>query len=214
MSETSIAPAFWWKKLHSLSGIIPIGIFLLEHIFTNSFAIYGAERFNAAVHTLRSLPYVFFIEIGGIALPILYHALYGVVIYMQGRPNNLRYAYPRNWMYTIQRLSGVFLLIFIVTHVWETRIHVAITGEPMTFDFMVQKLSNPLTALYYAAGMLTACYHLANGVWSFMIGWGITTTEAAMKRSAYACIAGGVLLAGLGINGMLGFLGKAFMLDY
>ncbi|OFZ81898.1 MAG: hypothetical protein A2583_10755 [Bdellovibrionales bacterium RIFOXYD1_FULL_53_11] len=208
-----ITAGFWGKKLHSLSGIIPVGVFLLEHIYTNSYAIYGAEAFNKAVDGLRSIPYVFFVEVCGIALPILYHALYGTVITLQGRPNNLRYRYPRNWMYLVQRVSGVFLIVYIIWHVWNTRIGFVVKGVPMNFEYMVKELSTPGMPWFYAAGMLTAVFHLMNGVWSFCIGWGIVTSEIAMKRLAWLCAFGGVFLAGLGINGLLGFFGRSFMIN-
>ena len=35
--------SFWARRLHSLSGVIPIGAFLVEHFFTNSFSRQGPE---------------------------------------------------------------------------------------------------------------------------------------------------------------------------
>ena len=82
------------------------GIFLLEHFYTNSKAIDGAAAFNNAVKDLQSIPYILFVEIGGIFIPLIYHAVYGLVITMEARPNNLNYPYPRNWFYLIQRITG------------------------------------------------------------------------------------------------------------
>ena len=36
--------SFIWRRLHSLSGIIPIGAFLLEHILSNIQALKGPLR--------------------------------------------------------------------------------------------------------------------------------------------------------------------------
>ena len=96
---------------------MPLGLFLLEHFYTNSKALSGAADFNNAVKDLQSIPYILFVEIGGIFIPLIYHAVYGLVITMEARPNNLNYPYPRNWFYLIQRITGVILFFFITFHV-------------------------------------------------------------------------------------------------
>src|SRR6266705_3817808 len=100
---------------------MPLGIFLLEHFYTNSKALTGAADFNNAVKDLQSIPYILFVEIGGIFIPLIYHAVYGLVITVEARPNNLNYPYPRNWFYTIQRLTGIILFFFITFHVLNFR---------------------------------------------------------------------------------------------
>ncbi len=116
-----LSRTFVLRKLHQLSGIVPLGIFLLEHFYTNSKALTGAADFNNAVKDLQSIPYILFVEIGGIFIPLIYHAVYGLVITMEARPNNLAYPYPRNWFYLIQRITGVILFFFITFHVLNFR---------------------------------------------------------------------------------------------
>ena len=53
-SRTSIH--FWLRRLHSLSGIFPIGFFLLEHMFSNAFILLGSEAYNGQIKFLQSLP--------------------------------------------------------------------------------------------------------------------------------------------------------------
>ena len=105
------------RKLHQLSGIVPLGAFLLEHLYTNSKAAHperGVADFNQAVADLQAIPYVLFIEIAFIFIPLLYHALYGLYLTKEMRANNLSYPYPRNWFYTIQRITGIILFFFIL----------------------------------------------------------------------------------------------------
>ena len=54
--------SFVWRKLHSLSGIIPIGAFLLEHLLSNFEAIHGPAAYAAQVKFLNSLPLVRVLE--------------------------------------------------------------------------------------------------------------------------------------------------------
>ncbi|MGH9880571.1 MAG: succinate dehydrogenase, partial [Pyrinomonadaceae bacterium] len=116
-----MSKTFVLRKLHQLSGIVPLGFFLLEHFYTNSKALGGPAEFNEAVKGLQSIPYILFVEIGGIFIPLIYHAVYGLVITWEARPNNLNYPYPRNWFYLIQRITGVILFFFITFHVLNFR---------------------------------------------------------------------------------------------
>ena len=80
--------SFLLRRLHSLSGIIPVGAFLFEHILiSNSTAISGPEAYARQVSFLANLPLVFFLELFGIWLPILFHALYGFYIWYRGDGN-------------------------------------------------------------------------------------------------------------------------------
>ena len=61
--------SFFWRRLHSLSGIVPVGAFLFEHILiSNSTAISGPEAYARQVSFLANLPLVFFLELFGIWL--------------------------------------------------------------------------------------------------------------------------------------------------
>ncbi len=116
-----LSRTFVLRKLHQLTGIMPLGFFLLEHFYTNSKALTGPADFNNAVRDLQSIPYILFVEIGGIFIPLIYHAVYGILITAEARPNNLNYPYPRNWFYTVQRLTGIILFFFITFHVLNFR---------------------------------------------------------------------------------------------
>src|SRR5437879_12100426 len=74
--------SFVLRRLHSLTGIIPVGAFLVEHILvSNSTAISGPDAYARQVSFLANLPLVFFLELIGIWLPIAFHALYGFYIW-------------------------------------------------------------------------------------------------------------------------------------
>jgi len=122
MTEVAVSKDFYIRRIHSLLGIFPIGVFILEHFFTNSFAIHGATVYNGKIEFFKELPYLFLIEFFFIFLPLAAHALYGLYIVFTGEPNNLQYGYYRNWMYLVQRITGVILLFFIGWHVYVTRI--------------------------------------------------------------------------------------------
>jgi succinate dehydrogenase / fumarate reductase cytochrome b subunit len=199
--------SFWARRLHSLSGVVPIGAFVIEHMFSNSFSTQGSAAYNEMVHTLTSIPYVLWLEIFVIYIPILFHAVYGTYIAIQARYNAVSYPYGRNWMFLLQRVSGIFLFVYIGLHVWETRAQVFFDESLKLrfFEHMQELLSNPLYFALYLAGVLAAAFHLANGLWTFGIVWGITAGRNAQRLSTYACAGIGVIVAGMGVNSLLGF---------
>ncbi|HEV7474229.1 MAG TPA: hypothetical protein VGN90_09270, partial [Pyrinomonadaceae bacterium] len=172
-----LSRTFVLRKLHQLSGIVPLGLFLLEHFYTNSKALTGAPDFNNAVRDLQSIPYILFVEIGGIFIPLIYHAVYGLFITMEARPNNLNYPYPRNWFYTIQRLTGLILFFFITFHVLNFRFglipglnNVSVAHSPdQAFDIVSREFHMIPIFLVYLVGITATVWHLANGIWLFMV---------------------------------------------
>jgi succinate dehydrogenase / fumarate reductase cytochrome b subunit len=209
-----LSRTFVLRKLHQLSGIMPLGIFLLEHFYTNSKALTGAADFNNAVRDLQSIPYILFVEIGGIFIPLIYHAVYGLVITIEARPNNLNYPYPRNWFYLIQRITGVILFFFITFHVlnfrfgmipWLNNISVAHSPE-RAFDIVSGEFRIVPIFIVYLIGITATVWHLANGIWLFLVDWGITIGERAQRLAGYACIGFGVVLLLVGINAAIAFI--------
>src|SRR5690625_7165080 len=115
---------FYYKRLHSLLGVIPIGLFVVQHLIVNHFAVYGEGSFNKAANFMANLPFVIVLEIFVIYLPIIFHAVLGVYIVLQAKNNVQRYGYFRNWMFLLQQMTGIITLIFIVWHVCATRTQV------------------------------------------------------------------------------------------
>jgi succinate dehydrogenase cytochrome b subunit len=209
-----LSRTFILRKLHQLSGIVPLGLFLLEHFYTNSKALSGAAHFNDSVRDLQSIPYILFVEIGGIFIPLIYHAVYGMVITMEARPNNLAYPYPRNWFYLVQRITGVILFFFITFHVLNFRFGmipglntISVAHRPdLAFDIVAGEFRMVPIFVIYMIGITATVWHLANGIWLFLVDWGITIGERAQRLTGYACIAFGVFLLLVGINAAVAFI--------
>lgn len=193
---------------------MPLGFFLLEHFYTNSKAIAGAASFNEAVKDLQEIPYIVLIEIGGIFIPLIYHAVYGLVITAEARPNNLNYPYPRNWFYTVQRVTGIILFFFITFHVLNFRFGlipglntVSVAHRPdLAFEIVSREFRMWWIFIIYMVGIVSTVWHFANGIWLFMVDWGITIGERAQRLTGYACIAFGVVLLFVGINAAVAFI--------
>ena len=66
------------------------------------------------------------------------------------------------------------MLAYIAYHFYKTRIQVAFYGVEPTYQFMVESLSRPAVITFYVLGITSAAFHFANGLWAFLIGWGLT----------------------------------------
>ena len=193
------------RRLHSLLGVIPVGLFLVQHLVVNHFATRGEEAFNSASHFMESLPFRYFLEIFIIFLPLLYHAIYGLYIAFTANNNTSRFGFFRNWMFLVQRVTGVITLIFIVWHVWETRI-AAMFGAEVNYDMMADILSSPFMLAFYIVGVLSAIFHFANGLWSFMVSWGITVSPRSQLISTYVTLVIFIALSIVGIRAIFAFV--------
>lgn len=201
--------SFVLRKLHSLLGIVPIGAFLLEHIASNFDALKGPVAYGDQVKLLNSLPMVRFLEWGFIFLPILYHGLYGLYIWLRGRSNLVYYPWSGNWLYTAQRYTGIVAFAYIAFHVTTQRFMGVVLGEHPyeAFAKVHNQLANPWILAVYFVAMIAVCWHFSYGIWLFAAKWGITPGVKARRRFGYICIALGVALAATGIASLFAFVG-------
>ncbi|MDR7867570.1 MAG: succinate dehydrogenase cytochrome b558 subunit [Sporomusaceae bacterium] len=197
---------FFLRRVHSLTGIVPIGFFMLEHMFSISQAIVGPAAFDRTVSFLQSLPFVVPLEIGFIAVPLAFHAFYGLYVAYLAKNNQLSYRYFRNWMFYLQRATAVITLAFLVWHVWVLRIGKALYGTEITFSHMAGLLGDPLVFALYAVGLAAGLLHFVNGLWTFLITWGITIGPRSQTAAMYACSFVFVFLYAVGVRALFAFV--------
>lgn len=193
------------RRLHSLLGVVPIGLFLIVHLTVNHFAVNGAGAFNKAASFMEHLPYLLFLAIVFIYLPLLFHAIYGLYIAFTASSNVGRLGFFRNWMYLFQRISGVLVLIFLVFHIYETRIQVAL-GHAVDYNLMADLLSSPWMLWFYIIGTIATIFHFSNGLWSFCVSWGITQSPRSQQISSYVVLVIFILLAIVDIRAIFAFI--------
>jgi succinate dehydrogenase / fumarate reductase cytochrome b subunit len=197
-------------RLFSLAGLVPVGAFLVVHLLTNASVLAGPDVFQSRVDMIHSLgPLLPVVEWAFIFLPMMFHAGVGMAIIAGGLPNVGSYPYAGNIRYTLQRVTGMIAFAFILWHIWQ--LHAM--GKPLgggAFDphhaasTASAALRPMLVAVLYAIGVLSAVYHLANGLWSLGVTWGIWTSPAAMRRASWFSVAVGVALGAAGLGGLAG----------
>lgn len=127
---------FLLRRLHSLTGVIPIGAFMIIHLTTNSSILWGAingrahaatpigrgvETFQDEVSFINGMPLLLLIESLVLWVPIAFHAILGVVFALNASNNVARYGYQSNKRYMLQRLTGYLGFAFILYHVATLR---------------------------------------------------------------------------------------------
>lgn len=207
---------FLLRKLHQITGIVPLGAFFFVHMFTNSKSMSGEKVFNDAVADIHHIPYLIFIEVFGIFVPLLFHSIYGIMISSEARFNIGNYSYGRNWFYLFQRITGGFLFFFLLFHILNLRFGIIpgleTYGNPVAgnadkaFDMVATEFKNIGILIFYILGVLATAWHLAYGIWLFAVDWGIVIGEKAQKLTLYACLGLAVFLGAVGINAAVAFV--------
>jgi len=211
---------FLIRRLHSLSGLVPVGTYMVVHLATNASVLAGTAVYQANVDKIHALgPFLPFVEWTFIFIPILFHAVIGFVIINGGLPNTTRYPLVGNVRYTLQRVTGIIAFFFIVAHVLnmhgmadELRQHVSaeyfaqFDPQAATSSAATAIQRSLLVQIVYAVGIVSCVYHLANGLWTMGITWGVWTTPRAQRRADYVCSGFGILLVLVGLAALAGFM--------
>jgi succinate dehydrogenase / fumarate reductase cytochrome b subunit len=211
-----ISRTFLLRKLHQLTGIVPLGAFFFVHMYTNSTAMSGAKVFNEHVEGIHHLPYLLFLEIFGIFLPLLFHSVYGIFISMEARNNVFSYSYGRNWFYWFQRATGIFLFFFLLFHILNLRFGVIpgleSYGNPVAgnanqaFNIVAAEFKNIFILTLYILGVAATAWHLAYGFFLFAVDWGIIIGEKAQKYALYGSVGLAIFLTAVGANAAIAFV--------
>jgi succinate dehydrogenase / fumarate reductase cytochrome b subunit len=211
---SSADKSFLLRRLHSLTGIVPLGGFLLFHFFENASARRGPEAFNETVEKIASMPYLMVAEWALLLLPLIFHSVYGIYITRASRPVVAQYTHCRNIAYILQRVSGIVAFFYIAYHVVSTRFWALfVAGREITFQDMATKLSVPWVFALYIVGVLSVVYHFSNGLWSFSITWGLVRSDVGQKRLACVSMAICAVLSVVGIDILSAFVFKQSILS-
>lgn len=214
MSLALTRESFFWHKVHSLTGIVPVGFYMVQHLVLNSFSLAGRDQFNGVIAFFEGLPkhVLLATEIAVIWIPLFFHAIYGLFITGRSQPNYfaMKYRWSQNLMYTFQRASGILLFFFLIFHVATTTLAAKVTGSTVgiQYDAWHDKLTGYGYAflILYMVGILCATYHLSYGIWNFCIRWGITIGEKAQIQVQKFSLVAFVALTLLGWGALAGFL--------
>jgi succinate dehydrogenase / fumarate reductase, cytochrome b subunit len=209
---------FLIRRLHSLSGLIPVGAYMTVHLLVNSTLMNGPGAFQNNVNQIHSLGAVLpIVEWTFIFIPLIFHAVIGLWIIQSGHSNTSQYRYVNNTRYMLQRWSGVVATLFILFHVFH--LHGWFHGEAWLKNVaeplgmaqfrpynaastLAKAMAGYVWPVFYAVGVIACVFHLANGIWTMGITWGLWLTPRAQKRANVVCAAFGLLLGMVGLSAL------------
>lgn len=209
---------FLIRRLHSLSGLIPVGAYMTVHLLVNATLINGPGAYQTQVYNIHSLgAMLWLVEWIFIFIPLIFHAVVGFWIIGTGKSNALQYPFRNSWRYTWQRWTGVVAAIFILFHVFQMHgwfhnefwlknvaepLHMARFRPYNAASTLAEAMQGVVWPVVYAIGVLACVYHLANGIWTMGMTWGVWLTPKAQRRADVVCIAFGVLLGIVGLSSL------------
>ena len=177
---------FLLRRIHSLTGIVPVGLFLVYHLYLQLYLHYGAEIYNNEVNSFYDSPLATWALVIVVYIPLLFHSLLGVLLVFENKVQP-SYTYFSHLLYWLQRISGIGVLLFIIAHVWNAKLGPWIAGTWGThFEHLSSGFAEPetgmLTKTVYLLGVLGAVFHFANGLNTFCMTWGIALTPTSQKK--------------------------------
>jgi succinate dehydrogenase/fumarate reductase cytochrome b subunit (b558 family) len=198
MADARDRPKTLAVKLHSLSGVVPLGAFLLLHVWVTSALVGSRAIYDRQIGVVHGGAFMGVLEVVLVLAPLAYHAGYGVVRALG--PRDPSHAYANDLMRVLQRVSGVVVLVFVAAHLWEFRVQTWTSGLPvasystkLVSDLSTTAWGVPWIAVGYLVGIAATLFHLVNGLSSFCATWGFVEGASAARRARMVFRAGGVV---------------------
>lgn len=218
VANSQVATNYAWvaKRIHSFVGVVPLGVYVVLHLARNVSTLAGPDAFNEAVRRTWSHPVNYLWVALLVYLPLLFHAGYGFWLVLKSDHTNVfRHFNLENVRFAFQRLSALGVLGFLFAHIFLTRVHVSMgwltdAANPdgqVTYGYFATHMRDLTkgTVFVYALGILGVAYHLANGLSTFAISWGITIGKKSIQRTQIVALLFGLFLLALGYAAIVGF---------
>ena len=193
-------------KLHALSGVFPLGAFLVWHLAVNFTAVFGAGVYDRTSSALQRLPLVVAAEVLLIGAPIALHVAIGALIANTDRALRRERPHRGPRLTAAQRASGAILLAYVFYHVWSVRLTPEVRHAPGGLHAaMGHHLADPGVLPFYALGVIAACVHFGVGVYDVANRFRILGAPAAPALAGRVAIGASGALAAIGLVTLAGF---------
>lgn len=162
------------RRLFSLTGVVPLGAFLVVHVAINARAVRGDQAFARSADALAHMPALPLVELLVVLLPLLLHAAIGLWLVASRQPLSEPSPYPPA-VAAAMRVTGLVALAFLAMHLPELRFRGLLRppagGELATR--LAEDLSStwhglPWRGMAYLIGSGCVVFHFAAGLWGFI----------------------------------------------
>ena len=210
------------RRLFTLSGVVPLGAFLVLHAIANATALRGEAAFLRAASSGERVPGLLAVEVLLVYVPLLFHAAFGAWLVATRTPLAEPSPYPGRWRLAV-RATGVAGAVFLFFHLPELRFRApgARPSGGLLLTWLTADLSStfhgwPLVAVGYLFGSACTTFHFAAGTWGAFAASRLGASEARVRRgSAWgAAIAGFALWLAFADTVVLHATGARLFGDY
>ncbi len=112
---------FLSRRIHSLTGLVPVGLFLVYHLYLQLYLHSGAEVYNGVINGFYDSPLAIWSLVIVVYIPLFFHAFFGIRLIFESNVQP-SYTYFSHLLYWLQRISGIGVLLFIIAHIWNTQL--------------------------------------------------------------------------------------------
>jgi succinate dehydrogenase / fumarate reductase cytochrome b subunit len=188
----STKAAFGLRAVHSLSGVFPVGVFMLMQLWAHAKALDGPEAHREALLAVEPSGWATGLLV---LLPLAFHVGYGLWLTIRPRYNVGRYPLSRNWTYTLQRVTGLLALAFLATVIiWLWPQPAYLIHEHVVATLSTTHAGLPLLAFGCMLGLGACVFHFAVGLWMIGVRYGFAATRRAQAQSGMAFAVIGIAL--------------------
>jgi succinate dehydrogenase / fumarate reductase cytochrome b subunit len=189
-------------RAFSLTGVAPLGAFLLIHVVVAATALAGTPALAATEDAVGRWPALWLVEAVFVYVPLVVHGGIGAWLAVRRVPPASPSPYPPA-VGAAMRWTGGALLAFLALHVVELRFrggHAARLDGGGAASALAADLSTtwhgvPWQGLVYLAGVACAAFHFAVGAWGFFASSARGRAHPEVRRpAAWAAAAIGVAM--------------------
>ncbi|HZU82755.1 MAG TPA: hypothetical protein VE987_07560 [Polyangiaceae bacterium] len=186
-----------WRRLLSVTGLVPLGAFLVLHAAVNALALRDGGSFATAVAAIHHIPGLVALEWALVLAPLALHAALGSWLLATRKTLVQPCPYPGP-LRAIVRATGVAAIGFVALHLPELRFRMpgARLGGGEIATVLAADLSStyggvPWRGAFYLVGTACVVFHFAAGAW----GWFASTRRGSGARArrwaAWGAVAAG-----------------------
>jgi succinate dehydrogenase / fumarate reductase cytochrome b subunit len=181
------------QKWFELSGVVPLGVYLVVHVGNYTRSLFGATNYGVgSVWNGASLaPWWLVFELALVWLPLAFHAAYGLYLTLSPREGDAE----ERTRSLLLRVTGLFSLGFLVQHALWLSLPLY-SGERSPADvseMLAARLSStsngiPLAAILHLVGLGAVCAHFGWGLGRFLERWGMASPSISRNGAGILAV--------------------------
>ncbi len=196
------------SRFFSLSGLVPLGVFLAVHLYVNARVLSGDAAYASAVGAVDRVLFAPWLRWLLVIAPLAFHAIIGAWLVIRRAPLPEPRPYPKG-LRAAMRATGVGALAFLAVHLSPARAaasglgawHGASSSDGFRLaSRLAAELSStwhgvPWRAVAYLFGSACVTFHFVVGSWGFFAVTRGGRTPRARRGAAWGAAAAGIGLA-------------------